>query len=88
MFKISKIVDFHDYIWNQNEKCIQIRINMSGIVLIIHEKTLKYDQFEKAKQVFFSKTNERVVSVNRCQLNIVKAFKIFGLQPVCNWYLG
>ena len=30
-FKISQIVEFHYYIWNCNEKCIQISINMPGI---------------------------------------------------------
>ena len=31
--KIFKIVEFHDYIWNHNEKCIQISTNMPGICL-------------------------------------------------------
>ena len=35
--KNVKIVEFHNYIWNQREKCIQISTNMPSIGLVISE---------------------------------------------------
>ena len=37
--KNVEIVEFHDHIWNHNEKCIQISTNMPGIGLVIPEIT-------------------------------------------------
>ena len=33
---MSKL-EFHDHIWNHNEKCIQTSTNMPGIGSLIHE---------------------------------------------------
>ena len=35
--KNVKIVKFHDHIWNHNEKCMQISINMASIGSLIRE---------------------------------------------------
>ena len=37
--KKIKIVEFHDHIWNHNEKCIQLSTNMPSIGLVIPEIT-------------------------------------------------
>ena len=37
MFKCVNILEFGDYIWNHNEKCIEISTNMPGIGLEICE---------------------------------------------------
>ena len=43
-FQNVKIIEFHNYNWNQHLKCIQISPNMPGIGLVVHEKA-----FEKTK---------------------------------------
>ena len=43
--KNVKIVEFDDYIWNHNEKCIQISTNMPGIGLVIPEITCEMLEF-------------------------------------------
>ena len=35
--KCVKCVEFHDHIWNHNEKCIQISTNMPGISSLFRE---------------------------------------------------
>ena len=37
LVKNVKIVEFHDHIWNHQEKCIQISTNMPGIGSLIRE---------------------------------------------------
>ena len=39
--KNVRIVEFHDHIWNHNEKRIQISTNMPGIGSIIREIAVK-----------------------------------------------
>ena len=42
--KNVKIAEFHDHIWNHNEKCIQISTNMPGIGQIIREIAVKMSE--------------------------------------------
>ena len=42
--KKVKILEFHDRIWNHNEKCIQLSTNMPSIGLVIPEIT--YEMLE------------------------------------------
>ena len=41
LVKNVKIVEFHDHIWNQHEKCIQISTNMPDIGSLIPEIHVK-----------------------------------------------
>ena len=50
--KIVKIVEFHDHIWNYNEKCIQISTNMPGIGLLICEIAVEISEMWESKQTF------------------------------------
>ena len=60
-----KIVEFHDYICNQYEKCFQISTNMSGIGSLIREIDVNISGMSERKQTFFlSKINARVLSLN------------------------
>ena len=45
-----EIVEFHDHIWNHNEKCIQIITNMPGIGSLIHEIAVKISEMWESKQ--------------------------------------
>ena len=47
-----KIVEFHFYIWNHNEKCIKVSTNMLGIGLIIREIVIEMSEFGKNKNSF------------------------------------
>ena len=47
-----EIVEFHDHIWNHNEKCIQKRTNMPGIGSIIHEIAVEISEMWESKQTF------------------------------------
>ena len=47
LVKNVEIVEFHDHIWNHNEKCIQISTNMSSIGLVIPEITCEMLEFWK-----------------------------------------
>ena len=38
---MTKMLEFHDHIWNQHEKCIQISTNMPGIGSLIREIAVK-----------------------------------------------
>ena len=49
MLKGSKILEFHDHIWNHHEKCIQISTNMPGIGSLIREITFTFQKCERAK---------------------------------------
>ena len=51
MFKISKTVDFHDYIYDQYDNGIHISTNMPGIGSIIHETDVKILKLYKIKNV-------------------------------------
>ena len=62
-----EIVEFHDHIWNHNEKCIQISTNMPGIGSLIREIVVKMLELST---ILLSKTKSRVVSVNTTSLGI------------------
>ena len=42
--KNVKIFEFHDHIWNQHKKCIQISTNMPGIGSIFREIAVKISE--------------------------------------------
>ena len=44
MYTNVKIVEFHDYIWNNNDKFIQISTNMPGIGSLIREIAVKISE--------------------------------------------
>ena len=50
-----KIVEFHDHIWNHNEKCIQISTNMPGIGSLIREIAVEISEMWESKQTFAQK---------------------------------
>ena len=56
--KNVKIVEFHDYIWNHREKCIQISTNMPGIghdwLSNFVKYLLKIANFEKLTKTNFA----------------------------------
>ena len=57
------ILEFHDHIWNHNER--YIRTNMPGIGSLIREIYIKCKRnYEKAKLLLLSKTNARILGVN------------------------
>ena len=55
--KNVNIVEFHDQIWNHNEKCIQISTNMPGIGSLIREITVEISEMCDSKQ-FFAQLNQ------------------------------
>ena len=57
--KNVEIVEFHDHIWNHNEKCIQISTNMPAIGSLIREIAVTISEI----QFLLCETNARVVSV-------------------------
>ena len=46
-------MEFHDHIWSQYEKCIQISTNMTGIGSLIHEIDIKISQISESN-IFFA----------------------------------
>ena len=50
--KNVEIVEFHDHIWNHNEKCIEISTNMPGIGSLIRELTVEISEMWESKQTF------------------------------------
>ena len=50
--KNVEIVEFHDHIWNHNEKCIQLSTNMPSIGLVIPEITCEMLEFLENKHNF------------------------------------
>ena len=45
-------VEFHDHIWNHNEKCIKISTNMPGIGSFIREIAVEISKMWESKQTF------------------------------------
>ena len=45
LYLFSKIVEFHDHIWNHHDKCIQISTNMPSIGLVVPEITIESLEF-------------------------------------------
>ena len=45
-------MECHDYIWNNNKKCIQISTNMPGIGPLIHEIAVEISEMWESKQTF------------------------------------
>ena len=52
IFKNLEIVEFHDYIRNHNEKCIQISTNMPSIGSVIRELAVKIPEIWESKHYF------------------------------------
>ena len=50
--KNVEIVEFHDHIWNHNEKYIQISANMPGIGSFIREIAVEILEMWESKQTF------------------------------------
>ena len=50
--KNVKIMEFHDYIWNHHEKCIQISTNMPGIGLVNREIAVTISEMGESKHGF------------------------------------
>ena len=50
--KNVNIVEFHDHIWNRNEKCIQISTNMPGIGSLIREIAFTIYKMSESKHNF------------------------------------
>ena len=50
--KKIKTVEFHDHIWNQHEKYIEISTNMSGMGSVIHELAVKIWDIWESKHNF------------------------------------
>ena len=50
--KNVEIVEFHDHIWNHNEKCIQMSTNMPGIGSLIRELAVEILEMWESKQTF------------------------------------
>ena len=48
-FKNDNILEFHDYIWNHHEKCIQKSTNMPGIGSLIREIDVKISEILEGK---------------------------------------
>ena len=46
------IVEFHDQIWNHNEKWIQISTNMPGIGSLIREIAVEMSEIWESKRTF------------------------------------
>ena len=47
-----EIVEFHDHIWNHNEKCVQISTNMPDISSLIHEIAVEISEMWESKHTF------------------------------------
>ena len=50
--KNVEIVEFHDHIWNHNEKCIQISTNMPGFGSLIREIAVEISEMWENEQTF------------------------------------
>ena len=50
LVKIVSIVEFHDRVWNQYEKYIQISTNMTGIGSLICEIDIKISQISESNK--------------------------------------
>ena len=50
--KNVEIVEFHDHIWNNNEKCIQKSTNMPGIGSVNREIAVKMSEMWESKHDF------------------------------------
>ena len=50
--KNVEIVEFHDHIWNHNEKCIQISTNMPSIDSVVRELAVKIPEIWESKHYF------------------------------------
>ena len=57
LFKNFNILEFDDYIWNHDEKCIQISTNMPGIDLVICEKGFEFNEFWEKENTFLAWLN-------------------------------
>ena len=64
MSKIVKIVQFHEYIWNLHEKCIQMSTNMPSIGLVIRERCFEIGVFCGNKIPLLGQISDGVKSVN------------------------
>ena len=50
--KNVEIMEFHDHIWNHNEKCIWISTNMPGIGSVNREIAVKISEMRESKHDF------------------------------------
>ena len=80
--KNVKIVEFHDHIWNQYEKCIQISTNMPsiGLVIMLYALTI----WDVIIEICFKKTNMadiRLIPLDHVT-NVFKIFKIFKIYEL------
>ena len=82
MYKIVKILEFGDIIWNHPEKFIQISTNMPGIGLVNHGKALKFESFMKTKSMLHDKTN----MLKGITLHVVYDTWRVGVRVTCTVY--